>query len=129
MDRTELDPHESASAERFGAFNEKYAATLRDHVDQPGEHGLKAADALGRAARESDLSMLQLVGMHLEVRRAIVVERGIDRLLDLDAFLSTALAGFDVPRQRRRSTGRQRRTRSTRLAPWAVRCLHRHRIR
>jgi hypothetical protein len=96
VDRAELDPHESASAERFGAFNEKYAATLRDHVDQPGEHGLKAADALGRAAREGDLSMLQLVGMHLEVRRAIVAERGIDRLLDLDAFLSTALAGFEA---------------------------------
>ncbi len=39
--------------------------------------------------------MLQLVGMHLEVRRAIVVEQGIDRLVDMDAFLSATLAAFD----------------------------------
>ena len=113
MDRADLDPHESESAERFGAFNETYAATLRDHVDLPGEHGLKAADELGRAARENDLSMLQLVGIHLEVRRDIVVERGIDRLVDMDAFLSAA------PRNRR-DCAQTSATRASRVAPEAM---------
>jgi hypothetical protein len=82
-------------SERFAAYKDKYESTLRQHVDEPAELGLLAAAELGRLARDVDLSMLQVVGMHLEVRRAIVVEQGIDRLADMDAFLSATLASFD----------------------------------
>ena len=107
MERIDQGLSESESADRFDSFNDKYAETLRDHVDLPGEQGLKAARDLGRAARENDLSMLQLVGIHLEVRRAIVVARGIDRLVDMDAFLSAALAAYDVGERAADKRGRQ----------------------
>ena len=43
--------------------------------------------------------MLELVAMHLELRRAIVQEVGIAPLRDLDAFLSEALAAFEITQQ------------------------------
>ena len=87
-------------SQQIGAFGDKYAAALRGHVDEPGPHGLRVADELGRLARDIDLSMLQLVGMHLEVRRAIVIERGVEHLANLDEFLSTTLAAFEADTRR-----------------------------
>lgn len=81
---------------RVAAFRSKYEAVLRGHVDEPSEHGPPpAADELGQLARVTALSMLQVVGMHLEIRREIVAERGIEHLGDLDVFLSATLAAFD----------------------------------
>jgi serine phosphatase RsbU (regulator of sigma subunit) len=86
----------SSSTDLLDAFADRYAASLRRHVDDPGEHGLVAAYELGCRALEDGRSMLELVALHLAVRRSIVAELGADRLADMDAFLSEALAAFEI---------------------------------
>ena len=82
-----------------GDFASDYAEALRLHAAQPGEAGLSAAYELGHQALDRGFSMLELVAMHLELRRAIVQEVGIAPLRDLDAFLSEALAAFEITQQ------------------------------
>ena len=76
-------------------FTTAYAAALATHLDAPVSAELTAAAQLGREARRLNISMLQLVGRHLEVRRAQVLARGTDRLVDMDRFLSAVLAAFE----------------------------------
>ncbi len=100
MEPTTTDGDGQGVLGSFEAFAAEYSAGLRGYVDQPDGPGLKVAEELGRLARDVDLSMLQLVGMHLEVRRGVVFERGVEHLANLDEFLSTVLAAFDTDQSR-----------------------------
>ncbi len=77
-------------------FAADYTAALVAHVESPGETGLQTAYELGRRALDDGLSMLDLVGTHLPARRVALVERGFDGLGDVDAFLTEALAAFEI---------------------------------
>ena len=94
-----MTPHRKGQEAGTGDFASDYADALRLHAAQPGEAGLTAAYELGRQALDRGYSMLELVAMHLELRRAIVQEVGIAPLRDLDAFLSEALAAFEITQQ------------------------------
>ena len=100
MEPTTTDGDGRGALRSFEAFAAEYSAGLRGYVDQPDAPGLKVAEELGRLACDVDLSMLQLVGMHLEVRRGVVFERGVEHLANLDEFLSTVLAAFDTDQSR-----------------------------
>jgi serine phosphatase RsbU (regulator of sigma subunit)/GAF domain-containing protein len=76
-------------------FTEEYGAALVAFLDAGAAADLDTAAALGRRARQLDMSMLQLVGGHLEVRRAQVIKRGTERLVDMDQFLSVAMSALD----------------------------------
>jgi serine phosphatase RsbU (regulator of sigma subunit) len=76
-------------------FSDAYATALSEYVDAPVGEELVAARELGRAARRRNLSILQVVGRHLEIRRGLVIEQGLDRLVDMDRFLSAVLAAYD----------------------------------
>ena len=94
-----MTPDRKGQEAGTGDFASDYADALRLHAAQPGEAGLTAAYELGRQALDRGFSMLELVAMHLELRRAIVQEVGIAPLRDLDAFLSEALAAFEITQQ------------------------------
>jgi GAF domain-containing protein len=87
------------SPSQRAGFDAEYVAALTRHLDSPGEHGLDAANELGRRALEAGLSMLDLVGTHLLARSALLRERGIGQLADMDAFLRESLDAFEITHQ------------------------------
>jgi hypothetical protein len=81
------------------AFAARYQRALEDHLRAPGEAGLRIAGELGRDALAADLSMLELVGLHLERRRQLIADYGVSNLRNLDDFLSAALVAFEISQQ------------------------------
>jgi hypothetical protein len=78
------------------AFEAEYVRSMIRHAADPTEFGLEAAYGLGRRALGEGVSMLQLVAVHLRERAGLLQERGLGSLPALDAFLTEALAAYEM---------------------------------